>query len=160
MQLRTIEIQLTRGLVALIDDADVSTVSKWKWQAKRSRNTWYALRTGWSNGHKTCVLMHHVVFGRDGLLIDHVDGNGLNNTRDNLRSATNRQNCQNRIALLSCSSKFKGVDFYKRSSRWRARIKIDGKLKHLGEFQNEIDAALCYDAAAKIHFGEFARTNF
>lgn len=156
-----IEIELTGGVKCLVDDADFDKVRRWKWQAKQSRNTQYAVRSGWSGGEKIFVMMHCFILGvGPSVIVDHRNGNGLDNRRENLRVATNQQNCFNRRPLPGTSSRFKGVDFYKRNGKWRARIKRDGRLRHLGTFDSEEEAARRYDQEARILFGEFARTNF
>ena len=97
----------------------------------------------------------------DGLVCDHINGNSLDNRKANLRSATHLQNCWNaRKYSQSCSSKYKGVMFYKMRQKWGATICVHGKKIFLGLFVDEIQAAKEYDEAAKKHFGEFAALNF
>lgn len=88
--------------------------------------------------------------------IDHKNGNGLDNRRENLRIATRSQNAANRFKRGG-SSKFKGVCIA--GKRWKAGIRQDGKSYHLGTFDTEEEAALAYNASATIRFGEFARLN-
>lgn len=154
-------IALTGGMTCIVDDQDAELVSRWKWQARQSRNTWYATRSGWSEGKKVSVMMHCLILGvGPRVIVDHRNGDGLDNRRENLRIATNQENCFNRRPLPGTSSRFKGVDFYKRNGKWRARIKRDGRLRHVGNFDSEEDAARRYDQEARILFGDFARTNF
>lgn len=94
----------------------------------------------------------------DGKLIDHRDGNGLNNLPSNLRIATSTENSRNRRKNSNNQSGYKGVCWCAR--KWRAAIRVNGKLKHLGYFENVTDAALAYDVAAIHYFGEFAHLNF
>lgn len=93
--------------------------------------------------------------------IDHIDGNPLNNRRENLRVVTHSQNMRNKAKRGSnMSSAFKGVSYNNKSGLWHATIFLNGKNKHLGSFTSEKSAAMAYDHFAKVHFGEYARTNF
>jgi HNH endonuclease/AP2 domain len=92
--------------------------------------------------------------------VDHINGNGLDNRRSNLRLATKRQNQQNRQRRINGSSIYKGVSLFKRDGTWKSQINIDGLQKHIGYFKTQEAAARAYDAAALKHFGEFARINF
>ena len=107
------------------------------------------------------VRMHRVIMGLgpDGPKVDHKDGNGLNNQRENLRLASTIQNGQNRRPDKRGSSKYKGVCWKSRRSHWEASIQHNGKRIHLGCFQNELEAARAYDKTALEFFGEFARIN-
>jgi hypothetical protein len=95
-----------------------------------------------------------------GLLVDHRNLNGLDNRRSNLRLATHGENNQNKRKRKGASSRYIGVSFEKRIKKWSARIMYKGKAIWLGNFKNEIDAALAYDKAARKYYGEFARLNF
>ncbi len=152
------EIPLTQGKVALVDDGDYEHLSQWKWHAKIDRHTWYAKRGEYHDGKQTTVYMHHVIFGDKG--VDHIDRNGLNNVRSNLRLATPKENSRNRKAQDNSICPFKGVSWKKSSGEWVARITVIGKTRHLGYFDSMVRAACAYDDAARLHFGEFARLNF
>ena len=91
---------------------------------------------------------------------DHIDNNGLNNTRSNLRVCTITENHQNMRKGINCSSQFKGVSWDKRDKAWTAQIQIDKKQHYLGSFESEIDAARAYDKAALRMFASFACLNF
>ena len=95
-----------------------------------------------------------------GTHVDHINGDRLDNRRFNLRLCTNQQNQMNKTKRVGSSSRFKGVYFQKTSRKWVAAIQKDRKLKHIGLFSDELDAARAYDAAAKEAFGEFAWLNF
>lgn len=159
------EIELTQGLVALVDDDMFDELNKFKWCAHRSvksKNTFYAVRNKRA-GRKVVgnFLMHREILKPpDGMDTDHRDGNGLNNQRYNLRTCTRTQNNANRKPYLNTLSKFKGVSWRKDRDKWRAYIKIDRQYIHLGHFDLEIDAAIAYDTKAIELFGEFARLNF
>lgn len=153
-----IPIPLTNGGFALVDAADAERVQALKWYWKKphpTSSTVYAYAT------TTKEQMHRFILGdAAGRVTDHHDGNGLNNTRDNLRPCTHAQNQCNRRAKVSGSSRFKGVSWHKRANKWVAIIRQDGVTHHLGTFANEEDAARAYDAEALARFGDFARPNF
>ena len=104
--------------------------------------------------------MHRVIMDAPkGMHVDHINGNGLDNRRENLRLCTNSQNHMNRKTHRDSSSKYKGVSWNKRNSKWQAYIGSGIKRKNLGYFASESDAAKAYDIKAKECFGEFARLN-
>jgi hypothetical protein len=155
----TIEIPLSRGLAAIIDDEDAPLVRQFKWCAKPGKKTFYAVRrmlAAEGRGRRLQAL-HSFLTGW--AMIDHVNGDGLDNRRVNLRETTDRQNKQNMRKHRGVSA-FKGVSWNKRDLRWTAHIRTSGRMRHLGYFANEVEAALAYDAAARLHFGEFAALNF
>lgn len=107
------------------------------------------------------VYLHRLIMGEPpGKKVDHVNGNGLDNRRLNLRIATHKQNLCNQRAQRGRSSRYKGVSYYKSRGVWEAYIKVDGKKRRLGYFKREREAALAYDIAAEEAWGEFARLNF
>lgn len=155
-------IQLTRGLEAIVDDADYEAVTAYKWQSWQAPSgIWYARRTvNQRTLHRKDLWMHREIMRPvEGQMIDHKDGNGLNNIRSNLRLATNSQNQQNRHHLSLNTSGFRGVTWNKASAKWQAQIKHQGKNFYLGVFDNAEVAAAAYNAKAAELFGEFARFN-
>jgi hypothetical protein len=102
--------------------------------------------------------MHTMLTGWS--LVDHKNGNGLDNTRTNMREATNQENARNQHKRAGTSSQYKGVCFIPVGGRWMASICLSGRSVHLGYHATEELAALAYDTAAREHFGEFARPNF
>jgi hypothetical protein len=157
----TVEIPLTRGHVALIDAADYQLVTSYgKWHTHGTEPLLYA-RTclPYVNGIQPKPLMHIVIFGDR--YVDHRNGNGLDNRRSNLRKATIAQNNMNRPPQSRNTSGFKGVFWFPKGNKnWRAMVRHEGRLIHLGLFHTREDAAAAYDAAAIDLFGEFARPNF
>lgn len=156
-----IEVKLTRGLVTIIDAEDLEFVSQWKWFASRGNSTDYAQRNDRSEGIRRTVKLHRVILNApDGMHVDHINHNGLDNRKANIRLCTPSENLRNRRKRNGCSSEYKGV--IRRQDRvkpWVAVIKVDGK-KYTSSFLTELEAALWYDEMAKEHHGEFAQLNF
>ena len=152
------QIELSQGKVSLVDDVDFEWLNQWKWYAWKSGNTFYALRT---TKKGTTFRIHRELLGLrfgDGRQVDHVNGNGLDNRRENLRTCTSAQNQYNQ-KIRQGSSRFKGVRWSKRDKRWYARIRFNGKQIHLGTFVVEVDAAKTYNKAAIKMHGKFAKLN-
>lgn len=158
----TKEIQLTQGKVAIVDDGDYEYLSQFKWFARKNTNVWYAQRhSPYVDGKRKTIHMHREIMSASGEhKVDHLDGNGLNNVRSNLRLATQAQNQYNRPKQANNASGFKGVHLRASDNVWVAHITHDGIRKHLGRFSSSEEAARAYDAAAKEFHGEFARLNF
>jgi hypothetical protein len=154
------EIELSKGKVALVDDEDFEYLNQWKWSVLKGHNTFYAYRKQSIDGRVCQIYMHRFIMKPpDQLDVDHIDSDGLNNQRLNLRLATKQQNQGNRRKITNGHSKYKGVTL-KRGKKWLAQIGINSRMTHLGYFDNEIDAAKAYDRKAKELFGEFAKLNF
>lgn len=154
------EIILTQGKVALVDDADYEYLNQWKWHAHKRGNTFYAVRKAPRvNGKQSAIQMHQMIIGNGIDSIDHRDGNGLNNTRANLRLATHQQNMFNKRIHKDNTSGLKGVSWHKPSDKWQAQIGVGGKQKYLGSFATPEEAGRAYDAAALEYHGEFAYLN-
>ncbi len=150
-------IPLTKGKFALVDAQDYYQLVKYKWHAARGVNTFYAAANWRGKG----VIMHRVIMAPpDHLVVDHIDHNGLNNCRTNLRLCTTSQNNRNCSPKKGTSSRYKGVVWNKEKKKWRAAITFNKKSQLLGDFENEIAAAKAYDKKAAKLFGEFACLNF
>jgi hypothetical protein len=157
-----IEIPLTKGYVAIVDDEDAH-LAVFKWQARAVEGQpVYARRTDRSAGYPRGILLHRAVLGVTDptISIDHHNGDGLDCRRGNLRVATRSQNQWNRGAPRSNKSGFKGVDWNAAMGKWRAKIRVNWKMHHCGYFEDPVAAAHAYDAAAIRLHGEFARLNF
>jgi hypothetical protein len=156
------EIPLTQGKVALVDDQDFENLSKHKWYALEYDHTFYAARnvTG-ADGNQTRVRMHRELLGLTDPEIegDHKDCDGLNNQRHNLRKASRADNKRNTRKRTDNTSGFKGVCWDKQNNKWRAMIRVGGKLLNLGRYQSAEDAQSVYWEAAKKFHGEFARAS-
>jgi hypothetical protein len=153
-------VPLTRGFMAIIDTADVPLVEGFNWYADEKSGTVYAATTVLlDNGNQCTLYLHRRVLGLtiSTVHVDHIDGNGLNNQRSNIRPCSRSENMRNRGAYRNNTSGFKGVFWFARDRRWRARIRVDGKDKHLGFFDDPEAAHEAYCAAAAELHGEFAR---
>jgi len=158
-----LEIMLTQNRVAVADLKDFEILSSFKWSAVKIRNTFYACRgfRRCDSGKRT-ISMHRMLLGLTdkSIFVDHKDGNGLNNQRNNLRICTPAQNQQNRNKSKNNKSGFNGVSFDKRTNSWAVAIQLNYKKIFLGRFKIKQDAVKAYSEAAIKYFGEFARTNF
>lgn len=135
--------------MAAVDAADAAQLAQYRWL--------YNGRYAYAKVSGGVVLMHRLVLGAlNDQLVDHIDGDGLNNRRSNLRSCTHAENMRNRCKTAGLS-RFKGVHRDKRT--WRAQINFEGRRIRLGSFHDEADAARAYDSAASLYHGEFAKTN-
>lgn len=151
-------IELTRGHFAIVDAADYEWLSQFKWYTFQTRHDSYAARTVRQDGPRT-ILMHRAIMDApQGMDVDHINGNGLDNRRANLRLATRSDNLRNRAADKDSAVPYKGVG--RKRNRFIARIKANGKRISLGSYRTAEEAARAYDAAALKHHGEFAHLNF
>lgn len=140
-----------------IDDEDYQLISKYTWYINKGCSTFYS-------GNNKVGRMHRYIMNINdsSILIDHINGNGLDNRKENLRICDQKSNVRNSKKRLNTLNNFKGVYFHKNSKRikkWQASIKVNYKKISLGYFEKEIDAAKAYNRAAKKYFGEFAKVN-
>jgi hypothetical protein len=156
-------IPLTRGEFALADAEDYSRLSRYTWFAEGTRKNCYAVRK--ENG-KSIKMHRQITNAPDHLVVDHIDHNGLNNQKKNLRLCTFAENCRNlKGRSLNYArdrrktSEYKGVHWHRRLKKWAAQITCNNNTYHLGYFHDEIEAALAYDQKAAELFGQFACLN-
>jgi hypothetical protein len=153
-------ISLTHKKFATVDDKDYDSLSQFKWHAIFDGDRTYAGRNIQVGDDYRIMKMHREILDDpEGVIVDHVDLNGLNNRRKNLRKCTIAQNTAHTKGhkRKGRTSKYKGV--YRRSCGWGAQISIDGVTKNLGTYKYERDAAKSYNSAAKKRFGKFAVLN-
>lgn len=146
-KIMTKEIPLTQGKVALVDDEDYPTVIKYRWCAVKDTHTFYALRNILApTGKRHNIRMHRMILNLpEGVISDHINGNGLDNRRKNLQIVTNRQNCQNKHTKKS--SRYPGVSWNKSHRKWVANIRVGCKIHYLGDFDQETKAHFAYQYA-------------
>jgi hypothetical protein len=153
-------IKLRNGLDVFIDEDDYDNVKRYRWNLKSNGDTCkYAVTYIYGNNKQKVLRMHRLIMNpAEGEEIDHINGNGLDNRKCNLRIASAWQNNMNVRKNKVNTSGFKGVD--KSLKKWKARIQYGRKRIHIGTYNNKIDAAKAYDKKARELFGEFANLNF
>ena len=152
------EIILTQGKATVVDDEDFEYLAQFKWHAVKLGRNWYASRDLKTlDGYKN----HRMQWDILGKNTDHKNGNGLDNRRANLRVCTKAQNTQNQRRIPTEITPYKGVKkrVYRYRTMWEAQIKAEGQQIYLGLFGTAEEAALTYNRAALIRFGEFASLN-
>lgn len=153
------QLPLTQGKFAIVDDDVYEWASKYKWHAVRKKNSFYAVRNTERNPHQTKIHLHREIMSAPiGVMVDHINGDGLDNRRENMRFANYAENGRNRGMQTNNKSGYKGVGLF--GGRWYSRIGVDGEQVHIGYFRDPEDAAMAYDAAAIAFHGDFAKTNF
>lgn len=154
-------VPLTKGHVAVIDATDAASVSQYNWQALVFDHTVYAKRSTRrdENGKQKAIFLHrHLLTALEGMEIDHIDNDGLNNRRANLRHVSRSENMMNARMRKSNRSGFKGVFWHKSTGHWRAKIVRDGIAIELGSFPTAEAGHAAYVEASKKYHGEFGRT--
>lgn len=156
------EIPLGGGFATIVDDEDFAELSKFKWNFHRDVNTVYAIRANnKSYPGPPRAQMHRLITGApDGVLVDHINRNGLDNRRCNLRFVNRNQNQANRGKQKNNTSGFKGVTYRKSRGVFYAQIKVRRRMIYLGSARTAEGAARLYDIGAKKYFGEYAYLNF
>lgn len=164
-------ITLTLGCEALVDDEDFERVNQYKWLAHLNHNVLYggrrAKKIEREHGSPQHIFLHRFILGtKPGISVDHIDGNGLNNQKSNLRECTMSQNIANSRRRRDNTSGYKGVHWHKGYKypsgawrirpKWSARISLKGKRISLGYFTTKEEAAKAYALAAKKYHGEFS----
>jgi hypothetical protein len=157
-------IPMAQPRYAKVDPADYERLRKYEWLTKKGKNSFYARRrvpTGKAKKEKLVYMHQMVIKAPKGMVIDHINRDGMDNRSGNLRPATYSQNlCNRKKRSGAMYSKYKGVHWHKLNKKWAARITFEKKTIELGSFPSEIEAAKAYDRAAKKYHGEFACLNF
>jgi hypothetical protein len=141
-------IPLTLGKYTIVDDEDYVILSKHKWYANKDHDfdNYYVVRGIRIKGKRKKEKMHRIIMNPPvGMEVDHINGNGLDNRRENLRIVTSHQNHQNRH--VQKTSQYVGVHWHKSHKKWATEIQYKGKIKWLGDYHNEIEAATVYQVA-------------
>ncbi|MEN6424528.1 MAG: HNH endonuclease [Phycisphaerales bacterium] len=147
-------IILTNGMVAYVDAADYEELSRY---------TWHLASGGYAGRYekRVLILMHRQIMNPpEGMVVDHIKGNRLDNTRAHLRVCTPSENARNRSKCGNATSQYFGVCYNKRRRKWIASIKVEGRVKEVGFSYDEKEAARAYDYAAVRNFGDYVRLNF
>jgi len=154
------EIQLTQGKVAIVDDDDYIKLIRCKWHCINNNGKYYAATAIKSNAKWKIITMHRYILKPiSTVFIDHINGCGLDNRKENLRFCTKAENNINRIKNINNTSGFKGVVWNKLSNKWQSQIKYNSKSIYIGTYDNIIDAAKAYNQAALKYHGKFANLN-
>jgi len=155
------QIPLTQGKFALVDDEDFEFLSQWKWLYHKGyavRNRFIGIFKKYKKVEHIC--MHRVIVNTPvGKETDHVNGDKLDNRKENLRICTREQNSRNRKLDIDSTSGFKGVFWMGERQKWRSGIRVNSKFLYLGYFKTALEAAKAYNIAARRYFGRFARLN-
>lgn len=156
-------IELTKGEFALVDNEDYEYLNQFRWGVQNNKKRKYAYRKIYDSSTKKShtIYMHRELnsLTDNKIHVDHIDGDGLNNQRSNLRLCSNAQNLMNAPMKSNNKSGIKGIYWDKDRQKWAAKIRVNRKNKYLGRFDNKRDAALAYNKAALEYFGEFAYLN-
>jgi hypothetical protein len=147
-------ITLTNGMVAYVDACDYEEISRYSWHLASGG---YAGR----RENRKLILMHRQIMNPpEGMVVDHIKGNRLDNTRARLRVCTPWENARNRVKNAGSASRHIGVSLNRGRKKWVAKIPLNGKYKHIGRFEDELEAARAHDYAAVLYLGDSARLNF
>lgn len=159
-----VQVPLSQGREALIDLDDWSLVRGRKWHAIKSRvvGLFYAVTNSpRADGRRTMIQMHRVILSAtSGDVVDHINSDGLDNRRDNIRICSSAENARNSRMPRNNTSGFKGVSFHRATGKFSASIGKENRQIHIGLFPTAEEAARAYDKAARELHGEFARLNF
>ena len=151
------KIELTQGKYAIVDDNDYAYLSQWNWNCNKNNRAFYAVRTV---NHSGKMNMHRQLIGDvEGKVCDHINGDGLDNRRSNLRHATHSENMRNRKLNLNNTTGYKVVSWRPKPNKWESSIRVNGKYRYLGRFSTLMEASEAYNSAALRYFGKFSKLN-
>lgn len=151
-------IQLTQGQFALVDESDYEPLSVHKWCAAKSGDIYYAMRTILVMGKCKTIFMHRAICPpTEGMIVDHINRNGLDNRRQNLRICTVAQNGWNKIGKKNSATGIKGVNWIAKRKRWQVQVQSNGVKRPLRRFLKLEDAIAHHKAESVLVHGEFAR---
>jgi hypothetical protein len=162
-------LPLSQNKFAIVDADDYDRLNIYKWCLSKTRRNNYAMTRLRAKGKRIkgkrpkrkSLLMHRLITNAPRhLVVDHINHNGLDNRKSNLRLCTRAENNRNSRSFRKKTSKYKGVSWDKRRNRFVASIRCNGKYYYLGRFNSQITAAKAYDKKAKELFGDFAYLNF
>lgn len=160
-------IQISAGYTATVDEENYDELIPYLWTASvlKNRNGEISIVYAWrwtsaKDGPKKKVYMHRQILGitDPSIDVDHKDHDGLNNTRENLRTGSRTSNLGNKRMAVNNTSGYKGVSWYKPTKKWRARIHFQRRLIFIGYFLRKEDAAMAYEKKARELFGDFLFT--
>jgi len=155
------KIKLSQNLYAIVDDEDFDKLNLYKWSATKQHKTYYAIRAfKKTDGVRTTIRMHRSIMSApETMQVDHLNSNGLDNRKSNLRLCNNAENNRNRGKYITNTSGYKGVSWNKQHNKWRSQIFVDYKTVFLGYFQELKDAVQAYDEGAKKYHKNYAKLN-
>ena len=151
-------IKLSQGKYAIVDPEDYEPLNKHKWHLMKFKNTQYAVRI--ENGFAIIHMHRQIMNPPKKMIVHHMNHDGLDNRRTNLRIVTYKQNAVNNKPAGKCTSKYKGVHWHKAKKKWQVALRHNRKKIYIGLFEDEHEAAKAYDTAAKKYHGEYAYLNF
>lgn len=158
------KINLTQDKVTIVDDEDYVYLIQWKWFYhidKKSGRTGYAYANDRVNNKPISLRMHRLIMQPPiDMEVDHINGNGIDNRKMNLRICSHKDNSRNLRTKKINKSGYRGVFYDNERCKWTAQIKINYKSTFIGRYNSKEDAAIAYDMAAIKHFGDYANTNF
>lgn len=153
-------IKLTQGKITILDEDEYDKFKNTSIHAVNYKGWWYAEVTLSKKGKQ---LLHRLILNaKKGEICDHINGDGLDNRKNNLRIVTNSQNLMNsrKPIIKNTTSQYKGVYWSVHHKKWVSRVRLNYKYQNLGFYNNELDAAHAYDDGAKRVFGKYAKLNF
>jgi hypothetical protein len=152
-------IPLSQGKFALVDDEDYEFLNQWKWCAHKNKNNVFYVERNELIPKRKIIKMHRVIMNAPiGMEVDHIDRDGLNNQKANLRLCTQTENQRNKSLYRNNSSGYRGVKANGRN--WQSEIRVNGQGIYIGTYKTKVEAAQAYDLAAKKYHKDFANLNF